>query len=280
MLYVFDPAGRPARGHEKLSLGGDGPPRATAAVSANDIVPGVWELVLQAMPAREVRYDLQARVPRVRVARVDSSSALPSVAFAAAADTTLQVTAERLGMTRLRDVAIANGAMVRDTVEAPAWAKHLVLDVSVPREAWNALTDLSVTVYDREGAQLGQGAMNYEFVRVEVDLPERRTATFPVQVELFAAFAREAAPVRFDVKVRESFVGDPSPLQLVAGAGTPPADTVELRIPEGASASVTVSGLRPLPPAPGWDDWFRVRAVGRRGDWAVVERLVAVHLAP
>jgi tripeptidyl-peptidase-2 len=280
MLYIFDPAGRPARGLEKISLGGDGPPGAAAGLSANDVIPGVWELVLQAMPAREVRFDLQARVPRIRIARVDSSTAMPAVAFAATADTTLTVTAERLGMTRVRDIAIADGAMVRDTIEAPVWAKHLVLDVSVPREEWNALTDLSVTAYDREGAQLGQGAMNYDFVRVEVDLPERRTAPFPVQVELFPAFAREAAPARFDVKVRESFVGDPSPLQLVAGVGAPPADTAELRIPAGASASVAVAGLRPLPPSPGWDDWIRVRAVGRRGDWAAVERLIAVHHAP
>jgi subtilisin family serine protease len=279
-LYAFDPAGRPARGLDKLSLGGDGPPSATGVISANDVTPGVWELVLQAMPAREVRYDLQARVPRIRIAGVDSSTALPAVTFAAAAETTLTVTAERLGMTRLRDIVIANGAMVRDTVEAPAWAKHLVLDVWVPREAWSALTDLSVTAYDREGAQLGQGAMNYQFVRVEVDLPERRSAPFLVQVELFPAFAREAAPARFDVRVRESFVADPSPLQLVAGAGAPPVDTVELRVPVGAGASVTVAGLRPLPPAPGWDDWIRVRAVGRRADWAAVERLIAVHRAP
>ena len=137
-----------------------------------------------------------------------------------------------------------------------------------------------MTAYDREGAQLGQGAMNYDFVRVEVDLPERRTAPFLVQVELFPAFAHDTAPALFDVKVRESFVGDPSPLQLVTGAGAPPADTAELRIPAGAGVSVTVAGLRPLPPSPGWDDWIRVRAVGRRADWAAVERLIAVHRAP
>jgi hypothetical protein len=122
--------------------------------------------------------------------------------------------------------------------------------------------------------------MNYDFVRVKVDLPERRTAPFPVQVELFPAFAHEAAPARFDVRVRESFVGDPSPLQLVTGAGEPPVDTLDLRLPAGVGASVTVAGLRPLPPAPGWDDWIKVRAVGRRGDWAAVERFIAVHRAP
>jgi tripeptidyl-peptidase II len=280
MVYLFDPAGRPARGMEKLEVGGESPARAAGTITANDVAPGVWELVVQATPAREVRYDLQARVPRVRIAAVDSSATTPAVTFAAAVDTGLVVTAERLGMTRLRDIVIANGAMVRDTVEAPAWARQLVLDVWVPRDAWRDLTDLSVTTYDRAGAQLGQGAMNYDFLRVEVDLPERRAEPFPVQVELFPAFALEAAPARFAVTVRQSFVGDPRPLQVVAGAGVPPADTADVRLGPGAAAAVAVVGLRPLPPAPGWDDWIRVRAVGRRGDWAALERLVAVHRAP
>jgi hypothetical protein len=155
-----------------------------------------------------------------------------------------------------------------------------VLDVWVPREAWHALTDLSVTVYDREGTQLGQGAMNYDFLRVEVNLPERRTGPVPVQVEVFPAFAHDTAPARFAVRVRESFVADPTPLQFATGPGTPPADAADLRLPAGIGGSVTIAGLRPLPPAPGWDDWIRVRAVGRRGDWAAVERLIAVHRAP
>jgi hypothetical protein len=106
-----------------------------------------------------------------------------------------------------------------------------------------------------------------------------------VQVELFPAFAHEAAPARFDVRVRESLVGDPSPLRVAtaasaAGAVAPLADTVEVRVSAGATAAVIIGGLGPLPPAPGWDDWIRVRAVGRRGDWAAVERLIAVHRAP
>jgi hypothetical protein len=280
MVYLFDPAGRPARGIEKLEVGGESPARAAGTVTANDIAPGVWELVVQATPVREARYELQARVPRVRIVAVDSSSMTPAVTFAAAADTGLAVTAERLGITRLRYITLANGATVRDTVEAPAWARQLVLDVWVPRDAWRDLTDLSVTTYDRAGAQLGQGAMNYEFLRVEVDLPERRAEPFPVQVELFPAFALEPAPARFDVSVRQSFVGEADALQVAPGAGAPRADTADVRLAAGMTTAVTVVGLRALPLAPGWDDWIRVRAVGRRGDWAAVERLVAVHRAP
>jgi tripeptidyl-peptidase II len=280
LVFLFDPAGRPALGAEKLELGSDAPARATGIVSANDVVPGVWELVLQATPAREARYDLQARVPRVRIVGVDSSALTPSVTFAAPADTALLVTAERLGMTRLWRAALANGAPGRDTVEAPAWARQLVLDVAVPRDAWRDLTDLSVAAYDRDGAQIGQGAMNYDVLRFAVDLPERRAASYPVQVEIFPAFALEPAPARFDVRVRESFVGEPRPLQFATGAGTPPADTAEVRLGPGTGATVTIVGLRPLPPSPGWDDWIRVRAVGRRDDWAAVERLIAVHRAP
>jgi hypothetical protein len=113
-----------------------------------------------------------------------------------------------------------------------------------------------------------------------VDLPEGRTEAFPVQVELFPAFAHDSAPARFDVRVRESFVGDPTPLRLVTEAAAAPVDTAALWVPARTGASVTIAGLRTLPPAPLWDDWIRVRVVGGRGDWAAVERLIAVHRAP
>lgn len=283
VLSLYEPSGRPSRATESLKLGGDGPAHASTVLSTNDVLPGVWELVMQSLPGRELRYDFEARVPGARIAAVDSGSAMPRVTFAAAsaADTALTVTAEQLGITRLRDVAIVNGALVRDTVEPPSWATAVVAEVWIPRSQWSAVTDFSITVYDRDGEQLGQGAMNYDFHRVEVELPERRAGPFPVQVELFPAFAHDSAPARYDVRMRVTFVGAARPLQVSAGRDvTAGSDSVSVRIPGGGTATVTIGALRPLPPAPGWDEWIRVRAADPRTDWVVLERYIAVHRAP
>jgi tripeptidyl-peptidase-2 len=280
-LYLFEPDGRPSRGVDRLGLGGDDPATATAALSANDVVPGVWELVLQAPPTKPVGYDLRVAVPGIRITAVDSGADAPRVTLAsvASADTTVIVAAEELGVTRLRPVVIRDGAPVRDTVLAPAWAKRVITEVWVPPDAWGALTDLSITLYDRDGAQLGQGPMNYPFHRVETDLPEARIGPYPVQVELFPAFAHDTAPARFPLSVRLSFEGDPRPLRSSSdgGAGV---DSLGLRIPARGSTTVSLRGPKPVGAIAGWDPWVRVSVFSSGDDWTRVERYIAVRPAP
>ena len=280
-VHVFEPSGRPARGTDQLSLGEEGQSRASAALSANDVVPGVWEVVVQAPPTKPVGYDLDVAVPDLRIAGLDSSGALPRMTFAAASgrDTAVTVVAEQLGASRLRDVAITDGALLRDTVAAPVWARKVIVEVWIPRDAWDAVTDFSITLYDRDGAQIGQGAMNYDFHRVEATLPEHRTAPFPVQVELFPAFAHDTAPAQYPVRMRVTFTGDARRLQVAAGQGAP-ADTLVLGIPARGTAAVTIAGAAPMSGLPGWDAWVRVRAAGRAADWVDVERFFPVRPAP
>jgi hypothetical protein len=280
-VHVFEPSGRPARGTEQISLGEEGQARASTALSANDVVPGVWEVVVQAPPTKPVGYDLDVAVPDIRIAALDSAGPSPRVTFAAASgrDTAVTVVAEQLGASRLRDVTIVDGALVRDTVEAPVWARKAIVEVWIPRDAWDAVTDFSITLYDREGAQIGQGAMNYDFHRVEATLPEHRTAPFPVQVELFPAFAHDTAPAQYPVRMRVTFTGEARPLQLASGQGTP-ADTLALRIPARGSGAVAIGGAGPMTGLPGWDAWVRVWAAGRASDWMSVERFFPVRLAP
>jgi len=279
-LYLFEPSGRPSRGTDRLGLGPESPARATTALSANDVVAGVWEVVVQAPPAKAMGYDLDVAVPDLRIAALDSSPAAPRVTFATASgrDTSVTVVAEQLGATRIRDVTIAEGALVRDTIVAPPWAQKAMVEVWIPRDGWDALTDFSITLYDGDGAQLGQGAMNYDFHRVEATLPEHRTAPFPVQVELFPAFAHDTAPARFPVRMRVTFTGEPRRLQS-ASAGVA-AETLAVHIPARGTAAVTVSGAAPMDGLPGWDAWVRVWAAAKASDWVELERFFPVRLAP
>jgi hypothetical protein len=120
-------------------------------------------------------------------------------------------------------------------VRAPRWAKRVEVDLQLPSELWNELTDFSLTVYDSTGQQVPEGneAVNYAFGRLSFALPDS-LAGRPLTIELFPAFAlplgrawRGAAHVRF--------LGPDEP------------------IGEAAEVSVVPGGrvLVPLPAAPG-----------------------------
>jgi len=279
-VNLYEPSGRPSRVAEKFGLGGGDAPRESVLIPSNDVVPGVWELVVQVPPGREARYDLRAVVPGARVTVVDSASSRPHLAFSSDRDTNLLVAADQIGMTRLREVSILGGATWRDTVQAPAWARKAVFEVWMPREAWDEVTDFSLTLYDGTGTQLENGAMNYAYHRIVAGLPSNRAEQYVVVAEMFPGFAREQPPARFDVRTRVTFLGAPHPLQVALEGGPAPlaVDTATLRIPARGVGSVIVSGLRPLARA-GWNEWVRVRAFGSRGDWVMIEREFPVPAA-
>ncbi|MEK6767476.1 MAG: S8 family serine peptidase [Gemmatimonadota bacterium] len=263
-FFLFEPSGRPARGADRADVGREDGSRATLRVNANDIVPGVWEAVVQALPARDVTFDLQAAVPSVRIAAVDSTSGTPGIVFAssAAQETTLTVTAEHVGALTAWVAEVERGETYRREFEAPAWATKLIVEAQLSPETWNQVTDFVITVFDREGAQLGNGAMNYDYHRVGVDLPARRNEPFRVAVELFPGFAMRQAPARVDAGMRVTFVGAPRP--ALQGSAT-------MRIPAGGTADLRVNRNGGYEIGPGWVPLVRVRASARADDWVVIE---------
>ena len=288
-LSLYEPSGRPSRGSPRLDLGAGGPGRGAAALSFNDVVPGLWEMVMQAPPGREVRYEIQAVVPAVRIGPTDSVGQHPTLTFESrsARDTAVTVTAEQLGITRLREIVVTGGAAARESLEAPAWARYLVVETWVDADQWNMLTDVVVVVYDGAGEQLGQSAMDYRYQRMRVELPPHRATAYPLSVELFAAFAQRAAPARYAVGARFTFGGDGRRVHVSAGAPRDAAqpgaeagfaDAVTLRLPAGGASTVTLGDIVPVSSDPEWDEWVRVRASSRRDDWVAIERYLPVRL--
>ncbi len=263
-LSLFEPSGRPARGQESVDVGGSDGARATMNVSANDLTPGVWEAVMQALPGHDVTFDLRATSPAVRIESVDSGASGSMVVFAssAAVDTSLTVTAEQLGVTTAWNAAIEHGAPYQRAFEAPAWATAVIVEVQVTPQLWDQVTDFAISVFDPDGAQLGNGPMNYDYHRVKTDLPARR-GSYPVTVELFPGFALPDPPARVEAAVRVSFVGAPRPLALADPA---------LRIAAGGSATVRLPRADAYPLSEDWSPLVRVRAAARADDWVVLER--------
>ena len=238
-LYLFEPAARPARGDHEAAIGGEAGRTASLHVASEDVVPGVYEVVVQALPGSNLTYDLTARVPAVHFARSASSDTVTITQ--APPDTGASVTVEQVGMTGFQRVTIDSGAVLRRTVDAPPWATKVVLEVEVSPETWDRVTDFALTLFDSLGAQVGNGAMNYPYHRVGANLPEHRPAHYAVTWELFPAFADTIPPAAVEADVRLRFEGEP---RVVLPTQRLPRDG---RIVLPASAPIEGSaGMRPL----------------------------------
>lgn len=273
-LALYEPSGRPSRTKDRVDVGGSGGVSGALSVTANDLTPGVWEAVAQAMPGDTLRYSLTSAVPALALVKIDSTGASPSFTIASMADqdTTPLVSAEQLGIATQWGAPVTRGARYARTFVTPEWATQAVVEVQLTPEIWNTVTDFGITLFDRDGAQLGQGPMNYDFHRVTVDLPAKRGAGYPVTVELLPAFARPEPPASFAATVRLAFVGPPKAIAL-SGAPTP----TPVTIPAHGSRAVAIPPFPSLAPSLDWSDLVRIRVRGTADDWIAIERTMGIR---
>jgi len=131
-------------------------------------------------------------------------------------------------------------------VRAPRWARRMEVDVQLPPELWDEMTDFSVTVYDSTGQQIrgGNQPVNYAFGRMGVQLTDSMTG-IPLTIELYPAFARLPGHTwRGTTRVRflgpDEPAGDGGQLSVIAGGRTvvrlptPPS----LQLPDGFSTLI------------------------------------------
>ena len=140
-------------------------------------------------------------------------------------------------------------------------------------ELWEQVTDFGLTIFDRDGAQLGNSPMNYDFNRLTVDLPDKRSGDYPITAELFPAFALPTPPASFTAQVRVAFIGPAHPLAL-AGVGA--GDTAAVALPAHGTAVVRIPAFTSLTPGPEWRDLVRLRVMGKAEDWASVVRTISI----
>jgi subtilisin family serine protease len=266
-VNLFEPTGRPARGERSDDVGGESGRIGTVRVSAEDLVPGVYEVVVQAMPGRALVYDLRARVSPIRVTGIDTAGAEPVVRTEITADTTVSATVDLVGAARSFSPVIENSGPWRLEVPVPSWAKKIVVELEVAPEVWDQVTDFSIAVYDSAGAQLGVGAMNYPYHRVSADLPADRPAGYRAVVELAPGFARPVPPARTEGRLRVRLEGDARRLAAVPA------------LRRGAGR-VRVKAFTPLAAPASWQPLLRFRAGAGELDQTATTQLFTLPPRP
>src|SRR5467141_3889864 len=252
-VRLYEPNGEPARSApDDIDLGQQQPGSAVITVRAEDMVPGVYELDVVAPPLTAASVTVRAELGPVALAVTQHGTALEasSVLAGDAADggTTAsgQVAYRLVGAERTYAIAGRGQPPESLQVRAPRWAKRMEVDLELPPDLWDELTDLSVTVYDSTGQQLrgGNQPVNYAFGRMSITLSDSAIGV-PLTIEFYPAFARLPghgwrATARARFLGPDDPVGEGGALSVVAGGRSmvrlpnPPS----LDLPEGFSTLI------------------------------------------
>jgi len=250
-LYLFEPTAQPQRSESVVEIGGER--RAgELVVRGDDVVPGVYEVVLVAPPTRSVTVDLAAELSPLALVSVGADGIRLRNRTAAP----LEGTAAVRGVGAGRRFHMRGGSRVaaRERLHVPPWARQVRIDVSFPKQRWRSVTDVGVSLWDTTGFFVAESPLNRAFGRHVFPVD---SATAPVlDLEIMPGFARPDDDSGWDAEVAVFYLpGQPmgtaarAPLSLEAGATTLLAwpDTGLSWVPPGlgvlAEVSVAAAGV-------------------------------------
>ena len=247
-VRLYEPNGAPARtAPDDIEIGAQQPGTAVITVRGEDIVPGVYELDVIAPPLAATTVTARAELGPVALAVTDHGGLeASSVLSGEGATASGQVVYRLVGAERTYAIAGRGQPAESLQVRAPRWAKRMEVDLELPPDLWDELTDLSITVYDSTGQQVrgGNQPVNYAFGRMSMALSDSVIGV-PLTIEFYPAFARLPGH-SWRATARARFLGPNDPvgegraLSVVAGGRTvlrlpnPPA----LAMPDGFAALI------------------------------------------
>ena len=247
-VRLYEPNGAPARtAPDDIEIGAQQPGTALITVRGEDIVPGVYELDVIAPPLAATTVTARAELGPVALAVTDHGGLeASSVLSGEGATASGQVVYRLVGAERTYAIAGRGQPAESLQVRAPRWAKRMEVDLELPPDLWDELTDLSITVYDSTGQQVrgGNQPVNYAFGRMSMALSDSVIGV-PLTIEFYPAFARLPGHP-WHATARARFLGPDDPvgvagaLSVVAGGRTvlrlpnPPA----LAMPDGFAALI------------------------------------------
>jgi len=242
LAFLHEPDGMPFRDESPRPLGG----RQGAAVyrvDGRDAVAGTYEVVATAVAPTPAALNADVRLThspfRLQLSR-KGNEAVGTLANVTSGPATAEVTMLLAGGERVETVVARGSAVRRIPFVAPAWARTVVVDITMDRGQWGRFTDFGVTLFDSAGRQIEKQPLNYAFGRLQAALPEGHK-NMPVELALFPGFADRVSD---------------EPWTLRASIRLYPDSAVSLAPASSAPAPVTIAPGRelsrsfPLPDSP------------------------------
>jgi hypothetical protein len=256
LAFLHEPDGMPYRDEYTRPIG-TADREAVYQVDARDVVPGTYEAVVVAPTLQPLSVNLKLtqaplrlqlqREKETAVARLSNLSGAP-------VRTNLGLL---LGGAERIETVVARGPGVRQIpFVAPAWAKAVVVDITMDRAQWGRFTDFGVTLFDSAGRQVEKQPLNYAFGRLQAKLPDDHGA-MPLQLGLFPGFADPSGDESWTLRAAIRLYSD----SAVALDPVTPADTA-VTVAPGKTQSVSFN--LPASPWPLGDGFFPLGVVVAR----------------
>ncbi len=188
LAFLHEPNGMPYRDEAVRPIGG-GSGAAVYQVDGRDAVRGTYEVVAVAPTPQAINVGVQVTQSplRLHLTRNDNE-AVATLSNATAAPVQAEVAVLLGGGERVETVLARGSATKRIPFVAPAWAKSVLVDITMDRAQWGKFTDFGVTLFDSVGRQIAKGPLNYAVGRLQAALPEGH-GDMPVELGLFPGFA-------------------------------------------------------------------------------------------
>ncbi|HWN19806.1 MAG TPA: S8 family serine peptidase [Gemmatimonadales bacterium] len=248
LVFLHEPAGVPYRDESARPLGG-GSGAALYQVDARDVVAGTYEAVAVAPTPQAINVGLQLiQSPlRLHLGRT-GDEAVGTLSNVTAKPVTAQVAVLLGGGERVETVAARGSDVRRIPFVAPAWARTVVVDISMDRAQWGRFTDFGVTLFDSAGRQIEKKPLNYAVGRLQAALPEGH-GDMPVELGLFPGFADPAGSEQWTLKAAIRLYAD-------TAIALAPRQVQEATVTLAPSKSGSVSFSLPQSPWPLGDGFF------------------------
>jgi subtilisin family serine protease len=219
LSFLHEPDGMPFR-DESARSAGFGPQSAEYEADSRDVVAGAYESVVVAPPNEPLSATVSVSQSPLALRAVRRGESVHA-SFTNLTGTPVDaVVGMHLGgAARLETVTASGSAVQRIPFVVPRWSRGVVIDVMMDRAQWGRFTDFGVTLFDSLGQQLGKQPLNYDFGRLQVELPEGH-GDVPVTLGLFPGFADPAGDQRWSLRASIRLYADTSVVLARADSGS------------------------------------------------------------
>jgi hypothetical protein len=223
------------------------------------VVPGAYEVVAVAPSAQPLSASVKViHSPlRLQLAR-DQAGVNAALTNVTAAPVQAEVGVLLGGGERIETVAERGSAPRRIPFVAPAWARAVVVDVTMDRAQWGRFTDFGFTLFDSAGRQIEKQPLNYAFGRLQAKLPDGH-GDMKVELGLFPGFADPKSDEKWTLRASIRLYAD----SAVALEQKGPVDST-LTIPPRKVA--TLGFTLPASPFPLGDGFFPLGVLVARSE--------------
>jgi tripeptidyl-peptidase II len=187
LAFLHEPDGMPYREESARTIG---PPQGEAVyqIDGRDVITGTYEVVAVAATQPLGATVKVTHSPMLLHLSRDRSGAVATLTNTGATPVKTEVAVLLGGAERVETIVAKTSDVRRIPFIAPAWARSVVVDLTMSREQWSRFTDFGVTLFDSAGRQIEKQPLNYAFGRLQAKLPVHPDG-MRVELGLFPGFA-------------------------------------------------------------------------------------------